>query len=187
MRFDMHKSGFSLGFSLLPCFAVLLVLCAFVIPASDEDESAEQGEENDLTFFFYGSEKAQYTDDSISNTTKFENEIALNAGYGAFSLYFRVSNDLSFPNQKKDTEIEKVTLKYAADKYTLTAGDLSAIFGKGLTLNIFEASAVDYDTEIRGGMVEVEVGSAMITLLKGGFDGANKSPSDGVSGIRTAF
>ena len=194
----MHKASISLLW--LALFLVAFSLCAIVAAepvvaddeanaASDEseNESEEQGEETDLSLYFYGSEKMQYTNDSISDMTKFENEFAMNVGYGAFSGYFRVSNDLSFPNQKKDTEIEKITLRYTGTNFTVTAGDLSAIFGRGLTLNIFEAPAVDYDTELRGGMIEANYGPATVTVINGGAEGFNGAKGDEVGGIRTAF
>lgn len=135
------------------------------------------------SFYYSGSNKSQYTEDRKSGKNKFENEFVLNMGYGDFSGFFRVSNDLSFPNKSKRTELEKVTLQWNAPYFDLTVGNFSTLFGNGLTLNVFEAPEIDYDTELMGAMINVPVGdSGNIRVLKGNFKAPYMFTADEVQG-----
>ncbi|MEP0814151.1 MAG: hypothetical protein HRF49_05740 [bacterium] len=144
------------------------MLLAAAVPlagASTEDEGSSNDSFPVLTYG--GSNKTQYTRDKISDTRKTENEFALNLGYGDFDGYFRISNDLAFPNTEKSTEFEKATIRWHGRNVTLTAGDFSALFSNGLALNVFEAPDIDYDTELEGLKADVEIGDALLTVLHG--------------------
>lgn len=177
-----------LGTTLAFLAVMPIIIFADDTDTSDDEISAGTEEsDNDLTLFFSGSNKMQYTDDKISDTAKFEDELAMNFGYGDFSAYFRVSNDLTFPNQTKDYEIEKGTIRWNGPDVTVTAGDFSASFAKGLALNFFEAPEVDYDTELRGGMVEANFDWVTLTALMGGAEPAGLPQNDRVQGFHTTF
>ncbi len=169
---------------------VLILLPSQVFADESEtpkDEAVSEETSNDLTLFYSGSNKMQYTDDKISGKTKFENEFVLNLGYSDYSAYFRVSNDLSFPNASKDYEIEKSTLRWYGTDLTVTAGDFSATFAKGLALNAFESPEVDFDTELRGGMVSAEFDWVTLTALYGLNEANDYSQNDRVTGFRSEF
>jgi len=48
------------------------------------------------------------------------------------------------------TGVERGLLRYTSDTWVLEAGDISAVFGRGLALDLYEDQAIDFDNQIRG-------------------------------------
>jgi len=155
------------------CVSFVFMCTALAFPQTVFAEESDDGEADEgWTFpvlYYSGSNKMQYTNDHISDTSKFENELAVDLSWGKFDGYFRISNDRSFPSEKKSIELEKVTIRWHGPSITVTGGDFSALFGQGLALNCFEAQAIDFDNELTGGKLDIEVGPALLTILKGDF------------------
>jgi len=48
------------------------------------------------------------------------------------------------------TGLDRAVLRYTGNAWTLEAGDIAAVFGRGLALNLYEDQSIDFDNEIKG-------------------------------------
>jgi len=46
--------------------------------------------------------------------------------------------------------VERAFLSYTSDIWTIEAGDISAVFGRGLALNLYRDQAIDFDNQVMG-------------------------------------
>jgi len=48
------------------------------------------------------------------------------------------------------TGVNRALLRYSQETWTLEAGDIAAVFGRGLALNLYENQAIDFNNQLRG-------------------------------------
>jgi hypothetical protein len=79
-----------------------------------------------------------------------ENYINTSLEYG--HLYLDLSFEYSDPPEYgfSARSFDRFFLSYIGDMRTLEIGDISAVFGRGLALNLDENQAIDFDNEIKG-------------------------------------
>ncbi len=53
--------------------------------------------------------------------------------------------------------IQRARLQYMSDRWSLDLGDISAVFGRGLALNLYEDQTIDFDNKIRGFRIKAEL------------------------------
>ena len=109
----------------------------------------------------------KYSDESIADVEKFEQELELSLRYKDWDAYFRFSDVNSFPNEEEKLAMMKRRIRYRGDKVEVTVGSYGALFGRGLALNMFEDRNLEFDNEVEGVKAEVDIGEADLTVLWG--------------------
>lgn len=124
------------------------------------------------------------TQDTITDTNKFEGELDLRFREGDFRANARLSNRRPFPYLTDQFELQKFGFNYEfADNWRIYGGDYSLVLGRGAALNAVEERGVDRDAQLRGAMIQGEISDTNITA----FWGQHKSDNLGefVTGINT--
>ena len=80
----------------------------------------------------------------------FENFISGSVEMGQW--YFDLSLESSQPPEYgfEYQGIDRIFISYTGPAYSLEIGDISAVFGRGLALNLDKNQAIDFDNEVRG-------------------------------------
>ena len=73
---------------------------------------------------------------------------SLEYGHWYLDLSFEYSDPPEYGFETKS--FDRFFLSYIGDTRTLEVGDISAVFGRGLSLNLDENQAIDFDNEIQG-------------------------------------
>ena len=97
-----------------------------------------------------------------------ENYLSLSGQLGAW--YLDLNLEYSSPPEYgySLTGIQNILLRYTATAWTLEAGDLNAVFGRGLALQTYEDQTIDFDNRIRGLRLRSSLlGQHEINLLAG--------------------
>ncbi len=142
----------------------------------------------------------ELSDDSITDTSKFEAELELRLRYEGLSAFVRGSNDRPFAFQREPFELDKWGFNYELnDDWQVTGGDYSLIFGRGTALDAVENRQVDRDAQLNGGMVKGDLGDMGVTAFWGthrsdgvdyyltGVNTTEGDPSDELWGGRADF
>jgi hypothetical protein len=135
--------------------------------------------------YFSGSHISfELSDDTITDTSKFEAELELRYRFEGISAFLRATNDRPFAYQRDQFNVEKWGFNYQLnDDWEATCGDFSLVFGRGTALNAIETRDVDRDAQLEGVMVAGDLGTAALTAFWG------QHKSDGmeyyVSGVNT--
>lgn len=100
---------------------------------------------------YSGKALAGYNFDRVSKIDRGTKELELNAEYArTWRLYLRGGN-YRYVNEKEwPDELNKVRLNFKKNNLSITAGDFSQVYGRGLALNMFEHRESDVDRELRG-------------------------------------
>jgi hypothetical protein len=109
----------------------------------------------------------RYSDDDTSGMEKWESEFELNLDVDNLSYYLRLSDLNYFPDQNDPWRWEKGYVKWKDNDFKLTAGSFGALFGRGLTLNMYEDRLLEHDNELEGVKIEYEFEDFDITALYG--------------------
>jgi len=109
----------------------------------------------------------KYSDDDISQTTKWEKEFEVSLRYGDWDSYLRWSDVNPFHNESDPFRWEKGRLRWRGDDIDITVGSFGQLFGRGLALNMFEDRILNFDNEIEGVKAEIDLGDAEIVGLWG--------------------
>ncbi|MCF7807953.1 MAG: DUF6029 family protein [Candidatus Marinimicrobia bacterium] len=66
--------------------------------------------------------------------------------------YFDLNLEYSAPPEYgyEFTGVENVLLRYSADTWRVETGNLSAVFGRGLALNLYKDQVIDFDNQVLG-------------------------------------
>jgi len=182
----MHRIFFS------TLIAVMLILV--VLPTMASAESVID------RFLTGGHISFQFTDDSITDTTKFEAELELRLRHEDFTAFIRGTNDRPLTFQTNDFEVEKRGFNFELnDDWEISGGDYSLIFARGTVLNAVENRDVDRDAQLDGVLVEGDLGFADLTAFWGthksdnfeyylsGVNTNEGGPSDELMGGRLEF
>ncbi len=92
----------------------------------------------------------EYLNDSLSDTTKFEEEIEWTLKGDKFSLFTRYGNDWPFPNQVKEERLLKRSLSLDLGDIDVTAGNFSYVLGRGIVLKANEERQLGWDSMLDG-------------------------------------
>jgi hypothetical protein len=125
-------------------------------------------------FTYIGSEFFRYSSDRKSHVSKYEDETSLAFSYERFSGFFRYSNYIYTPGQKKQPRLDKRSLSYQGKNYRLTAGTYSYLFGRGLTLSLQEQKELGFDNELEGVKYEWAERRSSAAVLYGVYKGSQK-------------
>jgi hypothetical protein len=127
------------------------------------------------------------SNDDITGVDKFEKELELNAFYDDWASYFRFSDVNVFAENDDPFRWEKGQVRWKQDDIKVTAGSFSALFGRGLSLNLFEERTLDFDNEIEGVKIEYEIDDVDITALAGQHKKLDELHHSEVTGARVDF
>lgn len=176
---------------ILSCF---LVLAFFCLPQTAYADSIFDRYFRNSHIIF------ELTDDSITDTAKFETELELRYRFGEFSAFIRAGNDRPFAYQTDGFNLRKRGFNYELnDDWEVKGGDYSLVFARGLALNAVENTEVDQDSQLDGVMVEGDLGFADLTAFWGQHRSENSEyyvsgvntnpgdPSDELMGARMDF
>jgi hypothetical protein len=130
---------------------------------------------------------AKYSNDKISGVEKWEKELELYLGYKDVSSYMRFSDVNAFAYQNDPMRWEKGNIRFKHDSGTLTGGSLGAVFGRGLTVNMFEDRFLEFDNEIEGVKIEQEVGKTELTGLWGTRKLRNEFRASEIKALRAQY
>jgi hypothetical protein len=119
------------------------------------------------TLDFSGRMDFRYSDDEISGIEKWEKEFELFADYGSWDAMFRFSDVNSFASQQDPFRWEKGRIRYRDGKWKITAGSYGTIWGKGLSVNMFESRILDFDNEAEGLKAEYTDGPGRVEVIYG--------------------
>lgn len=108
-----------------------------------------------------------YSDDDISQTTKWEKEFEVSLRYGNWDSYLRWSDVNPFHDMADPFRWEKARLRWRGDNAKVTVGSFNELFGRGLALNLYEDRILDFDNEPEGVKAEVDLGDADLVALWG--------------------
>ncbi|MDQ3023401.1 MAG: DUF6029 family protein [bacterium] len=109
----------------------------------------------------------KYSNDKISDVTKWEKELELFLAYKDVTSYMRFGDVNAFAGKNERFRWEKGNVRFKHDSGSVTLGSFGALFGRGLALNMFEERFLEFDNEVEGIKVEHELGDAEITALHG--------------------
>ena len=139
------------------------------------------------------------SDDSITDTAKFEAELELRYRNQDISAFARLTNDRPFGFQTEPFSLEKRGFEYRFGDWKLDGGDYSLVYGRGLALNAIEERGVDRDAQLDGAMLKGSLGSANVTAFWGdhksdrvdfyisGVNTDNRGPADRLFGGRIDY
>ncbi|MCC7479832.1 hypothetical protein IT575_15440 [bacterium] len=119
----------------------------------DFDLRREKPEEIKYSGRFFG----KYSKEELSDVEKWEKEFELNLSKGEYDAYIRVSDVNAFPNETEPFRLNKARLRYRWEDGKLTVGSFGALFGRGLTLNMFEERFLEFDNEVEGVLFEQDL------------------------------
>ena len=90
-----------------------------------------------------------------------ENYLSLNADRGALSgrMELEYSDPPEFGYSLQG--LRRIWLQYYGEHLVLEAGDIGAVFGRGLALNLYEDQAIDFDNIPRGIRLNLTLGDAL--------------------------
>ena len=85
-----------------------------------------------------------------------ENYLSLSGQSGPW--YLDLSLEYSSPPEYgyDFSGVQNLLLRYTSDSWVLEAGDISAVFGNGLALQLYEDQTIDFDNRIRGIRIQSE-------------------------------
>ncbi len=147
-------------------FSAVLVMFSLLLSGQASASSA-------FDRYFRGSHLYfELSEDSITDTNKFEAELELRYRGDNVRAFIRGSNDRPFPYQQDPFEITKRGLNFELnDDWQVSLGDYSLVFGRGISLNAIENRPIDHDAQLDGLLVEGDVD--FVDLI--GFWGYHKS------------
>jgi hypothetical protein len=128
----------------------------------------------------------KYSDDDISQNTKWEKEFEVSLRYGAWDSYLRWSDVNPFHNESDPFRWEKARLRWRGENTKITAGSFNQLFGRGLALNLYEDRILNFDNEPEGVKAEVDLGGAELVALWGTHKLRSELTNSEVSAVRLA-
>lgn len=100
----------------------------------------------------------EYTDDSLSDTTKFESKIEWTLKGEYFTLFARYGNDWPFPYQEKDPKLMKRFVAFDLGDVDIKLGDFSIVLGRGILLSATEDMSLGRNSMLDGIKFDVNHG-----------------------------
>jgi len=79
-----------------------------------------------------------------------ENYLTFNADLATWSARFELEYSQPPEYGYEFTGLRRFWLTYSGDRHTLEIGDIGAVFGRGLALNLYEDQSIDFDNIPRG-------------------------------------
>ena len=126
-------------------YSFILLLIISLVSALDSNFSIESKYGKGDEVFVSPSGETEYRD-------YIYNEHILDAHFILDKFYFYSQFEYSKPPVLGDPLIglNNFYLEYSTDKVNVKIGDIYTLYGRGLTLNMFQDQVIDYDNSLRG-------------------------------------
>ena len=114
-----------------------------------------------------GTVSVEFLDDSLSDTTKFEEQIEWTLRGDFFTLFGSYGNDWPFPYQDKEPRLMKRYVAFDMGDFDMTVGDFSVILGRGITLSATEDGPLGRNSMLDGAKFDINHGDWDATFFYG--------------------